>query len=134
MRTTLLTGLLALLLVVGCSGDDRPEPEEAVATTAPPRSSTTALPATTVVGDEEEAGEEEEPELPEAEDAVLDALEEQFEPQGVKDTRGAPGVPVTVRMEDGFTVQDAGPACAAVRSAGFPDVEVDVDGVLSPCP
>ena len=72
--------------------------------------------------------------LPEADDAVLDALEEQFEGQGVKDIRGDASRTVTIRMEDENTLADAGPACSAVRTAGFSEIVVDIDDVVSQCP
>ena len=126
--------ILVLLLAAACSAGDPPDPEEARVTVAPPGSVAPAVADPDEDAEEEEAGEEDEPELSEAEDATLDALEEQFEEQGVKDVRGAPGAPVTIRLEDELTIVDAGPACAAVRAAGFPDVQVDIDGDLAPCP
>ena len=83
---------------------------------------------------EEADDEPAEEELPEAEDAALDFLEEQYEDRGVKDIRGEPGRGVTIRLEDELTVADAAAVCAAVRAAGFAGVQVDIDGDLAPCP
>jgi len=107
---------LVLLAVAACSAGDPPNPEDA------------QLPFATA------DAEGEEPERADAEDATLDALEERFEDAGVKDIRGEPGGPVTIRVEDDLTVADAAPFCQAVRDAGFPDVQVDIDHVVSPCP
>jgi hypothetical protein len=127
-------GLLAVLVVagtLGCSAGDPPNPDAARTTTVP-----TEAPADGEADepDEEEAEEPEEPELPDADDATLDGLEEQFEDAGVKDIRGAPGEPVTIRLEDELTVADSAAACDAVCTAGIPDVVVDIDGVVTPCP
>ena len=111
--------------VLGCSAGDPPDPEAAStvpATSVPPEDGGTEL------------AEEDELELPDADDAVLDALEERFEHLGVKDIRGDATRFVTIRMEDESSIADAGPTCAAVRAAGFSDVRVDIDEVMSPCP
>jgi hypothetical protein len=103
---------LAVVLAVvlgGCSAGDPPNPEAAGLPPAP-----------------EDADD--------ARDDVLDAIEERFEDRGVKDVRGEPGAPVTIRLEDELTVAAAAEVCAAVRAAGFVDVQVDVDGIVSPCP
>ena len=120
----------ALLSAPACSAGDPPDPEAARATATRPGS-----PGSSAVGTPAEGpGHEEEPELSDAEDALLDALEERFEDQGVKDIRGEPGTGVTIRLEDELAVADAAPFCAAVREAGFSEVRVDIDHTVAACP
>jgi hypothetical protein len=121
---------VAMLAVAGCV-DDPPDPDAADTTTTPAATSDSAAVVTTApviedAGDEFEA--------PDAVDDTLDRLEEQFENQGVKDIRAEAGGQVTIRMDDEMTVAAVGPVCAAVRAAGFGDVIVDIDDVITPCP
>jgi hypothetical protein len=116
------------VILIACSAGDPPDPGAATPTT-------TAATASGVAADPEE----DEPagsgaELTDADDATLDALEEQFEDRGVKDIRGEPGQGVTIRLEDESSVADAAAPCAAVRAAGFPIAQVDIDDVVTPCP
>jgi hypothetical protein len=149
------------LAIAGCSAGDPPDPDAAASTPrpaaagdpAPPSSpAAVALPDGGVgtapagrldTGDvdpdehvdaQDTDGEEHDAERSEANDAALDALEQQFEAQGVKDIRGDPVNGVTIRLEDELTIADAAAVCAAVRAAGFASVSVDVDDVAAPCP
>ena len=69
-----------------------------------------------------------------ADDATLDAIEEQFEDRGVKDIRGEPGTGVTIRLEDELSAADGAAPCAALRAAGFAPARIDIDDVVTPCP
>jgi hypothetical protein len=117
----LAAGIL-LSLASGCSAGDPPNPDAA-------RAGTTAS-----ADPDEERNEPAEEELSDADDATLDALEEQFEDRGVKDIRGKSGRSVTIRLEDELTIGHAVAVCTAVRSAGFAAVRIDIDGNVTPCP
>jgi hypothetical protein len=130
-----------LAVAVGCSAGDPPDPDAARADRAESDTVPVSPGAEEPDADAEAdvpapaTPEDEEPELPEAEDATLDALEEQFEGAGVKDIRGAPGQPVTIRLEDDVDVAAAAAQpCAAVRAAGFADVQLEIDDRVEPCP
>jgi hypothetical protein len=138
-RWTRVAPVITALAVVlaACSAGDPPDPAAAASAT------TTGAPAEGVAVESEPDAELSEPdaelserdaELSDADDATLDALEEQFEDRGVKDIRGEPGQGVTIRLEDERSVADAVAPCAAVRAAGFPTVQIDIDDVRTPCP
>jgi hypothetical protein len=133
-----VAGLALIALAFGCSAGDPPNPDAArSATTAradgPPGASDEPSTSPTDTPDAE-GDEPAEEATSDADDATLDALEEQYERLGVKDIRGAPGQGVTIRLEDELTVDHAAPVCTAVRSAGFADVTIDIGGTVTPCP
>lgn len=125
-RVTCPMTTLLVAVVLGCSAGDPPNPEAARTTIPAPADAGAAA-----EGPEAAPGEQE---LSDADDATLDSLEEQFEDHGVKDIRVEPGKGVAIHLEDELTIRDARPVCAAVRAAGFADVNVDIDGVVAPCP
>jgi len=146
-RRWLVAGALAM---AGCSAGDPPDPDAAppapppASDLAPGSPSASASPAggsdagSVAPDDHDDAhdaeGEELEAEGSDADDATLDALEERFEAQGVKDIRDDPVDGVTIRLEDELTIADAAAVCAAVRAAGFASVSVELDGVAAACP
>lgn len=117
-RTTAGAVAVALSLAGGCSAGDPPDPDAARAEG----------------GAGTPAAEAPEAEVPEADDAALDAIEERYEDAGVDDVRAGDDGVVTIRVDDDGSAADAAAACAAVRDAGFAEVQVDRDGVVEPCP